>query len=217
MSKKSAIERMQNNLALQNILKIEPRLVPIITDAVNQKNGFEYNRVSTYIELRNKAAQLVGWSGENTQLKNCESYDVVIDTIDDLLPPDNLDQGKPIRHKPDKSGKSGNGKIFTPKMRFQILERDKYRCVVCGRGVKDGIDLHVDHVYPKSKGGLATLENGQTLCYECNIGKGARVPQTHPTLFAPDKSGAGSAAPAFISALSITAQEGESTPPAFAR
>jgi hypothetical protein len=121
-------------------------------------------------------------------------------------------QIKPKIAKPEKISDT-----FSPKLRWQVMERDGHKCVKCGRNAKDGIKLHVDHIHPKSRGGMTTLDNGQTLCYECNIGKGARVPQTHPTPFAPDKSGAGSAAPAFISALSITAQEGESTPPAFAR
>lgn len=66
--------------------------------------------------------------------------------------------------------------LYSPKLRWQILERDGYKCVRCGRTAEDGIKLHVDHIYPRSKGGMATLENGQTLCNECNIGKGARVP-----------------------------------------
>lgn len=74
--------------------------------------------------------------------------------------------------------KGGN---FSPKLRWQIMERDGHRCVKCGRSAEDGVKLHVDHIYPNSKGGEPTLENGQTLCDECNIGKGASIPKTHPT------------------------------------
>ncbi len=52
-----------------------------------------------------------------------------------------------------------------------ILKRDDYRCVICGRGRKDGIELHVDHIKPKDKGGKATIENGQTLCSTHNFRK----------------------------------------------
>jgi 5-methylcytosine-specific restriction endonuclease McrA len=76
---------------------------------------------------------------------------------------------------------------FTPKQRYQIFERDGFKCVKCGRSAADGVKLHADHIYPKSRGGMATLDNGQTLCDECNIGKGARVPETHPTPLAPDR------------------------------
>ncbi|NUQ86287.1 MAG: HNH endonuclease [Anaerolineales bacterium] len=66
------------------------------------------------------------------------------------------------------------------------MERDGHKCVKCGRSAKDGIKLQVDHIHPKSSGGMATLDNGQTLCFECNIGKGARVPVAHPTQRVPD-------------------------------
>jgi len=32
--------------------------------------------------------------------------------------------------------------------------------------------LHIDHVLPVSRGGLATLENLRTLCEKCNLGRG---------------------------------------------
>ena len=58
---------------------------------------------------------------------------------------------------------------FTPDQKQAILKRDGYRCVVCGLGEADGVDLQIDHIRPKDKGGLATLENGQTLCTKHNL------------------------------------------------
>lgn len=60
---------------------------------------------------------------------------------------------------------------FTKEQREIILARDGYRCVICGRGKKEGVELHVDHIKPKDKGGKATLENGQTLCAMHNFRK----------------------------------------------
>lgn len=60
---------------------------------------------------------------------------------------------------------------FTQKQKIQILTRDQYQCVICGRGKKDGVDLHVDHIKPKELGGKATTENGQTLCAQHNFQK----------------------------------------------
>ncbi len=60
---------------------------------------------------------------------------------------------------------------FTPELKKLILERDGYKCVVCGRTEREGYELHVDHILPKDKGGKATLENGQTLCSICNFRK----------------------------------------------
>lgn len=58
---------------------------------------------------------------------------------------------------------------FTPDMREAIFARDNYRCVVCGLGRENGVEIHADHITPKDKGGKATLENGQTLCAPHNF------------------------------------------------
>ncbi len=58
---------------------------------------------------------------------------------------------------------------FPPEVKKKILERDGYRCVVCGRGLKDGVELVVDHIKPKDKGGTNNMDNGQTLCMEHNL------------------------------------------------
>ena len=58
---------------------------------------------------------------------------------------------------------------FPQKIKEKILKRDGYRCVVCGRGRKDGVDLVVDHIKPKDRGGTNVIENGQTLCTEHNL------------------------------------------------
>jgi len=50
-----------------------------------------------------------------------------------------------------------------------IFRRDGYRCVVCGRGRKDGVEIHADHKIPLDKGGTNTVDNGQTLCAEHNF------------------------------------------------
>lgn len=60
---------------------------------------------------------------------------------------------------------------FTTAQKKAILERDGYKCVVCGRGIKDGVELHVDHIKPKDRGGEATIENGQVLCGQHNYQK----------------------------------------------
>lgn len=58
---------------------------------------------------------------------------------------------------------------FTPAQKKQILERDGYRCVLCGRGEAEGVELHVDHIKPRELGGKATIANGQTLCAQHNF------------------------------------------------
>jgi hypothetical protein len=60
---------------------------------------------------------------------------------------------------------------FTSQQKKAIFKRDGYKCVICGRGVQEGLEIHADHIKPKDKGGKAEIENGQTLCSEHNFKK----------------------------------------------
>jgi len=62
-------------------------------------------------------------------------------------------------------------KEFTPAQKEAIFKRDNYRCVICGKGKADGVEIHADHIRPKELGGEATIENGQTLCGAHNYQK----------------------------------------------
>ena len=61
--------------------------------------------------------------------------------------------------------------LMTPKMRYNIMKRDGFKCVICGRSQNDGAKLHVDHIKPVSKGGKTEESNLRTLCDMCNLGK----------------------------------------------
>ena len=60
---------------------------------------------------------------------------------------------------------------FTAAQKQKIFERDNYKCVICGLGKKDGLEIHADHIKPKELGGRATISNGQTLCSRHNMMK----------------------------------------------
>lgn len=61
--------------------------------------------------------------------------------------------------------------------RFAIMQRDRFRCRLCGVAASDGehVRLEVDHIIPRSKGGSNDAENKWVLCFACNRGKGARL------------------------------------------
>lgn len=72
-----------------------------------------------------------------------------------------------------------NTKHKTPRepsksLRYDVLARDNFKCVICGRSTSDGIKLHVDHKKAYTLGGETTLDNLQTLCDDCNLGKGKK-------------------------------------------
>lgn len=60
------------------------------------------------------------------------------------------------------------------RMRFNILMRDGFACQSCGASPakERGVELHVDHIIPWSKGGETIESNLQTKCKRCNLGKG---------------------------------------------
>lgn len=59
------------------------------------------------------------------------------------------------------------------RLRWHVLQRDHFICCACGASpaLTPGVELHVDHIVPWSKGGETVLNNLQTLCSVCNLGK----------------------------------------------
>lgn len=73
------------------------------------------------------------------------------------------------RYEPESVNIRQDLEDFSPVLKKQILERDNYKCVICGLGKNEGVELHIDHIKPKDLGGKATLQNGQTLCARHNF------------------------------------------------
>lgn len=59
-------------------------------------------------------------------------------------------------------------------LRFNILQRDGFKCVYCGKSGQD-VQLEVDHLNPVSNGGLNNPSNLVTACFECNRGKSNNI------------------------------------------
>lgn len=64
------------------------------------------------------------------------------------------------------------GKV-TKGVRYSVLRRDGFQCAFCGASGKEA-KLVVDHIIPIARGGNSDATNLQTLCSECNAGKGAK-------------------------------------------
>lgn len=60
---------------------------------------------------------------------------------------------------------------FTEAQKEAIKQRDGYKCVICGLGPMNGVEIQVDHIRPKDLGGKAEIDNGQTLCARHNFRK----------------------------------------------
>jgi len=59
------------------------------------------------------------------------------------------------------------------RLRVKVWMRDNHKCQICGRSpaTDPSIILHVDHIKAWANGGETILENLQTACSRCNIGK----------------------------------------------
>ena len=58
-------------------------------------------------------------------------------------------------------------------LRYQALKNTDGMCQCCGAKASDGVQIHVDHIKPRSKHPRLELDldNLQVLCGDCNVGK----------------------------------------------
>ena len=66
-------------------------------------------------------------------------------------------------------------RLMSDSLRYDVMRRDGFRCQICGATQKDGVKLHVDHIFPVSKGGKTEMSNLRTLCERCNMGKRDKI------------------------------------------
>jgi len=61
-------------------------------------------------------------------------------------------------------------KNLSKRIRFEVFKRDGFICQYCGQHPPKVL-LEIDHINPKSKGGLDDINNLITACGDCNRGK----------------------------------------------
>lgn len=73
----------------------------------------------------------------------------------------------------DESFEHKTKRYINLRLRFMVMKRDDFKCCLCGKSPATNPDiiLHIDHILPWSKGGETTIDNLQTLCSDCNLGK----------------------------------------------
>lgn len=89
----------------------------------------------------------------------------------DLIPINISNQIQPKTKKELKTKRTSRS--INLRLRWIILQRDNFSCRKCGQSpAKDqSVILHVDHIIPWSKNGETVIENLETLCERCNLGK----------------------------------------------
>lgn len=73
---------------------------------------------------------------------------------------------------------------ISPTQRKAVLERDGYKCRICGisrqylddkvPGLGEYLRLEIDHIVPIAQGGTSDESNLQCLCWRCNSLKGSK-------------------------------------------
>jgi hypothetical protein len=97
------------------------------------------------------------WQESDGKRQVCKFMLVAVDVGDGDLPP--VLPRRPRRNIPKT-------------IKIAVWERDRGKCVMCGRTDK----LHFDHIVPVSRGGASsTADNIQLLCARHNLSKGARL------------------------------------------
>ncbi len=89
---------------------------------------------------------------------------------------DALPAPRRARKPPPPTRRRSSPRTVNWRLRARVLIRDNCLCRMCGASPakNPAVTLHVDHVVPWSKGGQTVMENLQTLCERCNVGKGAQ-------------------------------------------
>ena len=120
---------------------------------------FEGEPVEQYIDA--VGVDKVSVAGEAIWPGSVQSYRLAV-TADEKLMPGRDQMTRRLYGDPDPLERSrGNSQS-----RKNIIRRDGYRCVQCGRDVLD-IELEVDHIVPVQDGGTDRRGNLQTLCVQC--------------------------------------------------
>lgn len=78
-------------------------------------------------------------------------------------------------------------RLMTDSLRYDVMQRDGFRCQLCGATAADGYKLHVDHIIPVSKGGKTEMGNLRTLCERCNMGKRDKIEQPEADFLTPEQ------------------------------
>lgn len=126
------------------------------------KNEFKYGR-NTFLRRfggwRKALVAFVDYINSEDDEDKCEivTEEAILDKV--------LIEQQPIKHKTKRD--------INLRLRFKVMARDHFKCCKCGKSpaTDPSVVLHIDHIYPYSKGGETIMENLQTLCSDCNLGK----------------------------------------------
>ncbi len=163
--------RYSNEEYFENLLNVwtyhgrQPLYRQIDEYPSNISSGAYENRFGTW----RKALEAFVVRMNEDETENNEATTVENKSVDVLEPKKEIKRKNTILRGEDRRG-------INLSLRYKVLVRDNFRCVRCGRSpaTTPGVELQIDHKNPFSKEGKTSLENLETKCKECNLGKGDR-------------------------------------------
>lgn len=120
----------------------------------------------------------------NTFIRHFGTWRKALEAFVDYINNDNRDENETsvaehgnetivpvIYNKPNDTNKTKRD--INLRLRFKVMQRDNFKCCMCGASpaTDSSVVLHIDHIKPWSKGGETVIDNLQTLCSKCNLGK----------------------------------------------
>ena len=124
--------------------------------------------------LQSYARRFGGWRGALQAFVDYINSDICKENVPESILPENAHVA-PQEKEPAKgtTPHQKTSRDINLRLRFMVMQRDNFKCCACGASPAKSpdVELHVDHIIPWSKGGETTIDNLQTLCSKCNLGK----------------------------------------------
>lgn len=162
------LKRVWDLLAKQPSAKDMEKHSPISVTTYRNRYGSWQNALKEFVENQSVNSQ-------SPIVKNTKSNHIPLSRKAGLL------KSAESQMSNKKAGKDKNSvyvhktsRSISVHLRYKVLLRDSFRCVLCGRSpaMEIGCVLQVDHIKPWSLGGETEIDNLRSLCRECNLGKG---------------------------------------------
>lgn len=156
-------EYMQNILELWTHYGRQPKYAEVVKPLSKYNISSYENKFGSWRTALEKFIEYVNSDNINEESTKVENEIIELTTLDNRYIED---KSKEIKIK-------RTSRSINLRLRFTVLKRDNFSCKKCGQApAKDpNVILHVDHIIPWSKGGETIIENLETLCDRCNLGK----------------------------------------------
>ncbi len=144
-----------------NVLVLNRLYQPIHVTSVRRAFSLLYQGLARAIDSQYRLFDFISWSELSIEASResigCVGRRILVPRVIVLLAYDRLPKTR-VRFS-----------------RLNIYARDGNTCQYCGRTLPRA-ELNLDHVIPRSRGGVTTWENVVCSCVPCNLAKGGRTP-----------------------------------------